>query len=80
VVVGSGFGERAMVHVTVTAGDLRAGMNVRSTATGKFTARLAGTARVEACDPVGVVAVSGSLRAVTKNVVAKTCGAHRYEP
>jgi hypothetical protein len=80
VVVGSGFGARAMVHLTVTAGDLRAGMNVRSTAAGRFTARLPNRVRVTACDPVGVVAVSGSRRAVAKNVVAKTCGAPRYTP
>ena len=38
------------------------------------------TAHVDACEPVGVTAVSGTLRAFTKNVVAKTCGAYRYTP
>lgn len=80
VVVGSGFGDRSVVHVTVTAGDLRVGMVVRSTVAGRFTARMPRTARVDACDQVGVVAVSGDRRAVAKNVVAKTCGAPRYTP
>jgi hypothetical protein len=80
VVVGSGFGNRAVVHVTVTAGDVRAGMNVRTTIAGRFTAQLRNRVHVRACEPVGVVAVSGSLRAVAKSVVAKTCGAPRYTP
>ena len=80
VVVGSGFGHRARVHVMVTAGTVRAGMNVRSTIAGTFIARLPARVRVDACESVGVVAVSGSVRVVAKRVVAKTCGAPRYTP
>lgn len=80
VVVGSGFGDRSSVRVVVSAGDLRLVKAVRSSARGAFTVRW--TTRIDAgsCQPVGVTAVSGSLRAVTHTVVAKTCGAPRYTP
>lgn len=70
VVVGSGFGDGNIVHVTVSAGGRRLVKAVRSTDHGTFRAAWAVSLPDDTCGPLIVTAVSGERRAAWKRVTS----------